>query len=198
MTTGRSLRLGEAVLGWRRAGAGAVRRLRDLAAAGRRQPRRGGAAPVPVPGRRRAAPGRRRHVLREAFFGHVAHEGGFELDWLAVVLVSVGLIVADAAARMGWAGSSPPPSCSCSPPAPSEPQARGRCRVGLVLAALTFVVFSYGLDLSLPRALASSTCWRGGERSAAESAERPLAVAREGSGAMETLSRARPRLRSWR
>src|SRR5688500_13844079 len=33
-------------------------------------------------------------VLREAFFGHVAHErGGFELDWLAVALVSAGLIV---------------------------------------------------------------------------------------------------------
>ena len=32
-------------------------------------------------------------LLREAFFGHVAHEGGFELDWLAVLLVSAGLIV---------------------------------------------------------------------------------------------------------
>src|SRR4051812_20200777 len=33
-------------------------------------------------------------VLREAFFGHVAHErGNFELDWLAVALVSAGLIV---------------------------------------------------------------------------------------------------------
>jgi putative tricarboxylic transport membrane protein len=31
-------------------------------------------------------------LLREAFFGHVAHEGGFELDWLAVLLVSAGLI----------------------------------------------------------------------------------------------------------
>ena len=32
-------------------------------------------------------------VLREAFFGHIAHEGGFELDWRAVALVSAGLIL---------------------------------------------------------------------------------------------------------
>ena len=32
-------------------------------------------------------------VLRQAFFGHVAHEGGFELDWRAFALVSAGLIL---------------------------------------------------------------------------------------------------------
>ncbi len=30
-------------------------------------------------------------LLREALFGHIAHEGGFELDWPAVGLVSAGL-----------------------------------------------------------------------------------------------------------
>ena len=32
-------------------------------------------------------------VLRQAFFGHIAHERGFELDWKAVALVAVGLLV---------------------------------------------------------------------------------------------------------
>src|SRR3954462_13585765 len=31
-------------------------------------------------------------LLREAFAGHIAHEGGFELDWIAVVIVSAGLV----------------------------------------------------------------------------------------------------------
>ena len=31
-------------------------------------------------------------VLWQGFFGHIAHEGGFELDWLAVAFVSGGLI----------------------------------------------------------------------------------------------------------
>ena len=38
-------------------------------------------------------------LLREAFFGHIAHERGWELDWRAVALVSAGLVAADAAAR---------------------------------------------------------------------------------------------------
>ena len=32
-------------------------------------------------------------LFYQAFFGHIAHEGGFELDWRAVALVSAGLIV---------------------------------------------------------------------------------------------------------
>ena len=31
-------------------------------------------------------------VLYQAFFGHIAHERGFELDWRAVAFVSAGLI----------------------------------------------------------------------------------------------------------
>ena len=32
-------------------------------------------------------------MLWQAFFGHIAHERGFELDWRAVVLVSAGLLL---------------------------------------------------------------------------------------------------------
>ena len=32
-------------------------------------------------------------ILRQAFFGHIAHESGFELDWRAFALVSAGLIL---------------------------------------------------------------------------------------------------------
>ena len=38
-------------------------------------------------------------VLWQAFFGHIAHERGFELDWLAVALVSGGLHPADVPGR---------------------------------------------------------------------------------------------------
>ena len=32
-------------------------------------------------------------MLWQAFFGHIAHERGFELDWRAVALVSAGLLL---------------------------------------------------------------------------------------------------------
>ena len=32
-------------------------------------------------------------VLREAFFGHIAHERGMELDWWSVALVIAGLVI---------------------------------------------------------------------------------------------------------
>ena len=32
-------------------------------------------------------------MLWQAFFGHIAHERGFELDWRAVALVSGGLLL---------------------------------------------------------------------------------------------------------
>ena len=101
MTTGRSLRIGEAVLSlgcW----PGPVHRDRDLADRGGGLQRRGRPAPVPVPDRLGlivvgVA------LLRQAFFGHIAHEGGFELDWPAVALVSAGLIVQMLLLeRLGW------------------------------------------------------------------------------------------------
>ena len=42
-------------------------------------------------------------LLREALFGHIAHEGGFELDWRAVALVAGGLIAQLLLLeRLGW------------------------------------------------------------------------------------------------
>jgi putative tricarboxylic transport membrane protein len=89
-------------------------------------------------------------LLREAVFGHIAHEGGFELDWLAVGLVSVGLIVE--MLLLEWAGWIVAATLLFVLVA----RAFGSRRllidaaIGVVLTALTFVVFSYGLDLTLP------------------------------------------------
>ena len=51
-------------------------------------------------------------LLYQGLFGHIAHEGGFELDWPAVAFVCRRAHRADAAARASWAGLSPPRSCS--------------------------------------------------------------------------------------
>jgi putative tricarboxylic transport membrane protein len=90
-------------------------------------------------------------VLREAFFGHVAHErGGFELDWLAVALVSAGLIVQLFLLEMvGWI-----PATTILFVATTRAFGSRRLLldavIGLVLASLAFVVFNYGLGLDLP------------------------------------------------
>jgi putative tricarboxylic transport membrane protein len=90
-------------------------------------------------------------VLREAFFGHVAHErGGFELDWLALALVSAGLIVQMLLLEMvGWI-----PATTILFAAVARAFGSRRLLldavIGLVLASLAFVVFNYGLGLDLP------------------------------------------------
>jgi putative tricarboxylic transport membrane protein len=90
-------------------------------------------------------------VLREAFFGHVAHErGGFELDWLAVALVSAGLIVQMLLLEMvGWI-----PATTLLFVAVTRAFGSRRLLtdavIGLVLTSLAFVVFNYGLGLDLP------------------------------------------------
>lgn len=149
MTTGRSLRLGEAVLG------GVVLALGLFIAIETSQME---VAPT------QAAVGPRMFpflvaagllivgaaLLREAFFGHIAHEGGFELDWMAVVLISVGLVAELLLMeQVGWV------------PAATVLYFLGALAFGdrryvitaliaLVLAGITFVTFNYGLDLSLP------------------------------------------------
>ena len=89
-------------------------------------------------------------LLREAFFGHVAHEGGFELDWLAVVLVSGALIVQ--MLLIEWAGWIVAATILFMVTARAFASRRlvADAALGLGLAVLTFVVFSYGLDLTLP------------------------------------------------
>jgi len=89
-------------------------------------------------------------VLREAFFGHVAHEGGFELDWLAVALVSAGLIAE--MLLMEWAGwiFAATILFILTARAFMSRKLVIDAVIGLALATLTFVIFSYGLELSLP------------------------------------------------
>ena len=90
-------------------------------------------------------------VLREAFFGHVAHErGGFELDWLAVGLVSAGLITQMFLLEtVGWI-----PATTLLFVAVTRAFGSRRLLtdavIGLVLTGLAFVVFNYGLGLDLP------------------------------------------------
>jgi len=150
MTTGRSLRVGEALLG------GAVLALGLFVAA---QTALLKVAPT------HAAIGPRLFpfliatglivvgalVLREALFGHVAHEQrGIELDWLAVALVSVGLVAQ--MLLLEWIGWIPATTLLFLAAA----RAFGSRRlaldalIGLVLASLAFVTFNYGLGLSLP------------------------------------------------
>jgi putative tricarboxylic transport membrane protein len=88
--------------------------------------------------------------LREAVFGHIAHERGFELDWLAVVLISAGLLCQ--MFLLEWIGWIPATALLFVAGA----RAFGSRRlvldalIGLVLASLAFLVFNYGLGLSLP------------------------------------------------
>ena len=89
-------------------------------------------------------------LLRQALFGHIAHEGGVELDWPAAALVCAGLIVQ--LFLLEWAGWIPATALLFVAVA----RAFGSRRllvdalIGLGLASLAFVMFSYGLDLSLP------------------------------------------------
>lgn len=89
-------------------------------------------------------------VLREAFFGHVAHERGFELDWLAVVLISAGLLVQMLLLELlGWI-----PATAIVFVATARAFGSRRllidAAIGIGLASLAFVIFNYGLGLDLP------------------------------------------------
>jgi putative tricarboxylic transport membrane protein len=149
MTTGRSLRLGEAVLG------GVVLALGLFIAIETSQME---VAPT------QAAVGPRMFpflvaagllivgaaLLREAFFGHIAHEGGFELDWLAVGLVSAGLVLQMLVLDwIGWILSAAVLFMLTARAFMSRRLVLDLA-LGLGLGVLTFVAFGYGLDLSLP------------------------------------------------
>lgn len=89
-------------------------------------------------------------LLREAFAGHIAHESGFELDWLAVALVSAGLLVQMLLLEsVGWIVATTLLFVGVA-------RAFGSRRlvldavVGVVLVGLSFVIFNYGLGLNLP------------------------------------------------
>jgi putative tricarboxylic transport membrane protein len=149
MTTGRSLRLGEAVLGGGLLALGLFVGIETAllevapsqAAVGPRLfPSLVAAGLVAVS----------LALLREAFLGHVAHEGGWELDWPAVALVSAGMIAGMLLMEpAGWIVAAALLFVGVA-------RAFGSRRlvldaaVGLVLAGLTFAAFNYGLGLSLP------------------------------------------------
>jgi len=149
MTTGRSLRLGEAVLGGGVLALGLFVGIETAmlevapthAAVGPRLfPSLVAAGLVAVS----------LALLREAFFGHIAHEGGLELDWPAVGLVSAGLIAEMLLMEpAGWIIAATLLFLGVA-------RAFGSRRlvldtaIGLLLAGLTFVAFNYGLGLDLP------------------------------------------------
>lgn len=89
-------------------------------------------------------------LLGEALAGHIAHERGFELDWLAVGLVSIGLVAQ--LTLLEWLGWIPATSLLFVAVA----RAFGSRRLvldavlGVVLSSLVFMIFNYGLDLTLP------------------------------------------------
>lgn len=108
-------------------------------------------------------------VLREAFFGHVAHERGrFELDWLAVVLVSAGLVAQMLLLEtLGWI-----PATTLLFVAAARAFGSRRLLldtvIGLVLTGAAFVVFNAGLGLTLPAGAAIERLLPGGGDDAGE------------------------------
>ena len=89
-------------------------------------------------------------VLRQAFFGHIAHERGFELDWKAVALVAVGLLLQLLLVEsLGWILATTLLYLLAAL-AFAERRLLVTLLIGLALTGLTFVVFNYGLGLSLP------------------------------------------------
>jgi putative tricarboxylic transport membrane protein len=89
-------------------------------------------------------------LLREALAGHIAHEGGLELDWPAVALV--GGAVALEIALLGIIGWIPAGTLLFMVVARAFGSRRHvvNALFGLALTGLTFAVFDYGLGLDLP------------------------------------------------
>jgi putative tricarboxylic transport membrane protein len=89
-------------------------------------------------------------LLREAFFGHIAHERGWELDGRSVALVLAGLIVQMLLLEsLGWIIATTLLFAATT-------LAFGSRRlvldiaIGVVLTGFAFVLFNYGLGLDLP------------------------------------------------
>lgn len=148
MTTGRTLRIGEAVLGGGLLALGMLIAVETMLtpSAGR-----GVVGPALFPylisgGLVLVA----LSLLREAFAGHVAHEGGFELDGMAVALVSAGLAAQFLLIEfLGWIPSATLLFLAVARAFGSR-QHLLNIVLGLGLAGSTFAIFNYGLDLNLP------------------------------------------------
>ena len=89
-------------------------------------------------------------LLREAVLGHIAHEGGFELDWRAVGLVSAGLVLQMLLLEsLGWIIAATLLFVAATLAFGSR-RLLLDAAIGVVLTGLAFVMFNYGLGLSLP------------------------------------------------
>ena len=89
-------------------------------------------------------------LLRQAFSGHIAHEGGFELDWLAVALVSAGLVAQMLLLDLlGWIVATTLLFVAVAR-AFSSRRPVVDAAIGVALTGLAFVVFTAGLGLELP------------------------------------------------
>lgn len=89
-------------------------------------------------------------LLREAFFGHIAHEQGWELDWRAVALVSAGLLVQMLLLEsLGWIIATTLLFVAATLAFGSRRLVLDAA-IGVVLTSLAFVIFNHGLGLGLP------------------------------------------------
>jgi putative tricarboxylic transport membrane protein len=101
-------------------------------------------------------------LLREAIFGHVAHERGFDLDWRAVAFASGGLILQMLLVeRIGWIVATTLMFVAATL-AFSERRVVVSLLLGLALTGLTFVLFDWGLGLGLPVGSLFETLLEGG------------------------------------
>ncbi|WP_207461524.1 tripartite tricarboxylate transporter TctB family protein [Azospirillum sp. SYSU D00513] len=148
MTTGRTLRLGESVLGGGLAALGLFIAYETMNTPGAG---RGVVGPALFP--YMIAAGLvlvGLSVLREAFSGHIAHEAGVELDAPAVLVASAGLVAQFLLIdQLGWI-----PSATLLFMAVAWAFGNRNLLVnalfGLALSGATFLVFNYALDLDLP------------------------------------------------
>jgi putative tricarboxylic transport membrane protein len=89
-------------------------------------------------------------LLREAVFGHIAHEGGFELDWRAVALIAGGLIAQLLLLEsLGWMFATTVLFVATTLAFGSR-RLLVDAALGLALSGFAFVSFNYGLGLDLP------------------------------------------------
>ncbi len=89
-------------------------------------------------------------MLSQAIFGHIAHERGVELDWAAIVIVGGGLIAQMLLIeRIGWVIATTVLFVAVARAFGSR-QWLLNIAIGLVLTLLTLLVFNWGLGLSLP------------------------------------------------
>jgi putative tricarboxylic transport membrane protein len=89
-------------------------------------------------------------LLREAVFGHIAHERGFDLDWAPVGLISLGIVTLIAALEYaGWILAATALFVIVARAFRSS-RLLYDVAIGFALSTLAFVVFSYGLGLNLP------------------------------------------------